>query len=176
MREENHRGCARQRILHLYPFPRHCPVQLPLHLQQVLIHPRVLCKFRILKNDIGDGPVEKFSPPIHEVGSKKKGLESVKKTDFASFGPGSIAFAFQCPQATSRDECVTGSGHVVRCWIDPNGQDIFGALVHSYILANAHRHHSDIITLRFLRILSPFLLRSIFMCIYFEHCLHSPPF
>ena len=37
------------------------------------------------------------------------------------------------------------------------------------------RDHS-VITLRFLRTLSPFLLRSIFTCIDFEHCLQSPPF
>ena len=78
MREGYHRGCARQSILHLYPLPRHCPVQLPLHLQQVLIHPRVLCKFGVLKNDIGDGFVEKFSSPIDEIGSKNKELENVQ--------------------------------------------------------------------------------------------------
>ena len=78
LREGNHRGCAPQRILHLYPFPRHCPVQLPLHFQQVLVHPRVLCEFGVLKNDIGDGSVEKFSSPVDEIDSKNKELENVQ--------------------------------------------------------------------------------------------------
>ena len=42
------------------------------------------------------------------------------KTDLASFGPGSIVFAFHWRgRRLSKNECVTRSGHVVRFWIDP---------------------------------------------------------
>lgn len=59
-----HRGRPGHRVLDLYPLPRHRPVQLPLHLQQVLVHTRVLRKIRVLQNDIGNRLVQKFSFPV----------------------------------------------------------------------------------------------------------------